>query len=457
MRESSSFLPAEERGAFLRILLGFSFLLITTLLLYYGNAYLAYVVLKLEGRDFGPMLFGSVIGLIVHGTQVLSLLMAWTLIGKGVGCYFSRASLSISIFITSIGIWLSWTIPPIFWNDFSFTFPLNVYVVIILVSLFQILTLHVENWIDKGTAMLLWIYAFQSLELLPSFPRDTAALSSLFHSMYRSNEEVAVASMAGTALSLSFMAGALTSTWLLARYSIRLSQVRRYWQDAALKEDHQESITEVNMLDLRTLVHDLKNPLAAIKGMAMMIREGKNIEKADIMLKAANYMEKMISEILREDQRNTVSISALISNLEKHTRPFPWAEHLRIIEEPNIQDICISINEIRMIRALLNILDNAWRANRLAGTKAIELHTRVNSCYLEIEILDNGPGYSSSPGSTSKSGWGSTGLGLAFVRKIVADHGGNILLSQRTDAPHGTSAMVCLPIPALNHEPSALL
>lgn len=454
MWEPGSLLPAQERGAFKRILLGFFFLLIAAVLLYHGNAYIAFVVTKLQGRDFGPMLFGSVCSMLVHGTQVLSLLMAWVLIGKGVGYYFSSAPLAVNILFSSVGIWLSWVVPPLFFSGLSYTFPLNIYMVILSVALFQILTLYIENWIDKGTAMLLWVYSFQSLELLPSFPTDTEALSNLFRSMYRTNEEAAVASMAGTALSLSFMAGALISTWLLARYSIRLGQVRQYWEKPLLnKKEPEDSIAEVNMVDIRTLVHDLKNPLAAIKGMSMMLCEGENAEKAEIMLKAANYMERMIGEILREDQRSPIEVSYLIDNLERHVRPFPWAEHLSVTVAPEAEKAILSVNEIRMIRALLNILDNAWRANRVAGTKAIELRVRLNSRYLEIEIMDNGPGYGTLSNAYLKSGWGSTGLGLAFVRKVVLSHGGNILLSQRTDSPNGTSALISMPIATLEPEP----
>jgi signal transduction histidine kinase len=106
----------------------------------------------------------------------------------------------------------------------------------------------------------------------------------------------------------------------------------------------------------------------------------------------------------------------------------------------------VAVNETRFTRALLNVLDNAWRANRTAGATGIELHVRRNSKFLEIEVLDNGPGIKSDP-VHQKSGWGSTGLGLAFARKVTASHGGSLLLSLRKDAPNGTSVLMSLPIP----------
>lgn len=449
MWETRTILPLTERGAFKRIVLGLFILMLGVIVLHYGNLYVSHVTIRLEGREFGPMLFGSVFSVLVHASQVLPLLLAWVLIGRGTGYYFNRAELAVNLLLSSVGIWATWTALPLLAPALYYTFPMNVFLVVILVALFQLLTLHVENWIDKGTAMLLWVFSFQSLELLPSFPTNAQALSTLFQGMYRSNEEVAVASMAGTALFLSFMAGALTSTWLLARYSIRLGQVRQIWEDEykkAPEEEREDGLREVNMVDMRSLVHDLKNPLAAIRGMALMLKEEDTSEKTGVIIKAADYMDRMISEILHEDRRRIVSVEALFDNVEKHCQPFPWGEYVTLSIDIEARLLPLAINEVRFLRALLNVLDNAWRANRIAGTKNIDLHVRKNARFVEIEVKDNGSGYVDSGPTYQKSGWGSTGLGLAFVRKLVTSHGGNILLSRRTDSENGTSVLISLPI-----------
>ncbi|MDR2179929.1 MAG: HAMP domain-containing histidine kinase [Synergistaceae bacterium] len=451
MLENQSLLPVAERGAFKRILFGIFFLLIDWIGLYYGNLYIAHVTERLREREFGPMFFGSSFSLLVHGSQVLLLLLGWVLIGKGVGYYFRRVELAISLVFSSIGIWATWTVLPLLSNRLRYTFPLSLFIMILLLALFQLLTMQVENWVDKGAAILLWVYSFQSLELLPSFPTNTQALSTLFQGMYRSNEEVAIASMTGTALFLSFMAGAMTSTWLLTRYSIRLRQVRQLWENEQQRASmEKDGLREISMVDMRSLVHDLRNPLAAIKGMSLMLQSEKlnegTPEKAEIMLKAANYMEHMIGEILHEDRQSIVKVESFFDNLEKHIRPFPWSEYFSIVMAPDAAHLLLSLNEIRFMRALLNILDNAWRANLTAGAKDIVLRVRSSGCYLEIEVLDNGPG----PGSVQnhayqKSGWGSTGLGLAFTRKVVTAHGGNLVLMPRTDNVNGASVLISLP------------
>ncbi|MDR1623151.1 MAG: HAMP domain-containing histidine kinase [Synergistaceae bacterium] len=449
---NQTLLPVVERGAFQRILLGIFILLVDWVGLYYGNLHIAHVAERLRERAFGPMFFGSTFSVLVHGSQILLLLLGWALIGKGVGYYFRRAELAISLVFSSVGIWAAWTVLPLISSQLTYTFPLSLSIMILLLALFQLLTRQVENWVDKGAAILLWVYSFQSLELLPNFPGNTQAFSTLFRDMYRSYEEVAIASMTGTALFLSFMAGAMTSTWLLTRYSIRLSQVRQFWENEPRRSGTEgDGLREVSMVDMRSLVHDLRNPLAAIKGMALMLQSGSGdeptLEKAKIMLKAANYMEHMIGEILHEDQRCIVQVESFFDNLEKHVRPFPWGEYVSTTIAPDTNRLLLSINEIRLIRALLNILDNAWRANLTAGAKDIALRVKRNVQYLEIEVLDNGPGpgYAENRGY-QKSGWGSTGLGLAFTRQVVISHGGNLVLTKRTDNANGASVLISLPI-----------
>ena len=450
-------LPIEERGAFKSIVLGFVLMLTGTAALYYGNIFIENYSEHLESNSFPPMLVVTTFSVLIHGLQMLLLFLAWISISRGISRYFGRAEIAVRLLVSSAGIWATWVVFPLLSKPLVYSFPLNLYMTLLLVVLFEILTQHVDNWLDRSAAMMLWVYSFQCLEMLPTFMEDGRATSALFKGMFRTNEEIAIASMAGSSLFLSFMAGAVISTWVLASYSTKLSQVRRSWSEELgdTKGDEDEGLRKVSMVDMRNLVHDLKNPLAAVKGMAFLLRDSKNScdaasEKVDIMLNATNYMERMIGEILHEEQLHEVQVEPFFDRLRSRIRPFPWGYDVTVSIDPNARQESVALNEIRFTRALLNVLDNAWRANRTAGTRGIELHVRRNDAFLEIEILDNGPGIgqsSAAPRSVHhKSGWGSTGLGLAFSRKVVAAHGGNLLLSQRRDAPNGASVMISLPL-----------
>jgi len=452
MWENQKLLPVEERGAFISIVLGLFLLFAGIAVLYYGNIFIGYITQRLERRNFGPMLFGATFSLLVHGLQVLFLYLAWISIGQGISSYFGRFELLIKLLVSSVGIWMTYLVLPTWSLLLEYSIPINFYMSLLLVILFQALTQQVDNFVDKSAAMMLWVYSFQSLELLPTYLPNGQATSALFTGMFRTNEDVAIASMAGTSLFLSFMAGAVISTWVLASYSIRLSQVRKSWAEdpGEAIEDEDEGLRKVSMVDMRSLVHDLKTPLAAIKGTAFMLQGSKNsdngaLEKVSIMLNATNYMERMIGEILHEDLLHEIRVDAFFNRVERYVRPFPWGGDVTVSMAPEVEQEAVAVNEIRFTRALMNLLDNAGRANRTAGAKGIELRIRRNAKFLEIEVLDNGPGLGGKVGK-QKSGWGSTGLGLAFARKVTASHGGNLLLTQRIDAPHGTSALISLPL-----------
>ena len=61
---------------------------------------------------------------------------------------------------------------------------------------------------------------------------------------------------------------------------------------------------------------------------------------------------------------------------------------------------------------------------------------------VEFEISDNGPGFGVWK-TDGKSGWGSTGIGLAFVREVAEVHGGKVAFRD----VEGGGALVCLSIP----------
>lgn len=447
--------PREEGGEFRLIASGFLVLMSGIVALYVGNVRVAHVLSLMAGQGVGSVTYGAVLGVVVHGSQTLLLLFGWLLTAQGFSRHFTEqepfASL-LNFAVAAAGIGVTWTALPLLSENLRVVSPLRLSSVILLTALFQILTRRVENEIDKGAALLLWVYSFQSLELLPVFSTDAHAF------LEGSDGDSLVAALAGIALFLSFMMGAVLSSWLLARYSSWLNQVRRLWE-LEMPSVPKEDLLEINMVDMRNLVHDLKNPLAALKGTAAMLRDeeagrGRPSEKAEVMLKAADYMERMIGEILCEEERRTVSAGIFFKNLERHVRPFPWGGEVKLTTGADAENFGLRLNEIRFTRALVGLLDNASRANRTAGSVGIGLHVRrLHASFLEIEITDNGPGVSSPV--FQKSGWGSSGLGLAFARRVITAHGGEILLMNREGAS-GARVRITLPSAEVLSDPVSL-
>jgi signal transduction histidine kinase len=443
--------PREERGAFKSIMWGLAILAVGVVMLYGGNKYIGHLSDRTAGQGFGVALYGAALCIFIHSLQVFLMLLGWTLIGQGAGSCFRHGGPLVDLALSAAGIWVTWTVLPLLSEYLEIASLLSVFFLLLMTVLFQLVTLNVEEGVDKAVAMLLWVCSFQSLELLPTFPSYRAHFSiPIFGEGYQSPRETAGAVVVGTTLFLSFTLGASLSTWLLAKYSIRLTQVRRIWGVASQWDQDSDEIRNISMVDMRNLVHDLKNPLAAVKVASAMLDEeacGPGArEKIKVMLGAIGYMERVMGEILHEDERHPISVLSFLESLERHIHPFSWGGEVRIFIDPNVEDVRFNVNEVRLMRALFGVLDNAWRANRTAGEKGIELRVRRNGQFLEIEILDNGPGC---PGGACspvpRSGWGSTGLGLAFARRVVSAHGGELLLSQRIGT-NGASVFISLPV-----------
>jgi signal transduction histidine kinase len=97
-----------------------------------------------------------------------------------------------------------------------------------------------------------------------------------------------------------------------------------------------------------------------------------------------------------------------------------------------------------------NLLDNALDAMEPAGKGILEIKTRRDKEFVEVSIIDNGPGIPDNirsqifdPFFTTKPIGKGTGLGLDVVTRIVKQHRGSIKVNS---VPGRTEFIVCFPI-----------
>jgi signal transduction histidine kinase len=105
---------------------------------------------------------------------------------------------------------------------------------------------------------------------------------------------------------------------------------------------------------------------------------------------------------------------------------------------------------------LYNLLDNALKFT--VRNEAIEVRVRDNGRAVVIEVADGGPGIPAEEqqrvfeelyrGENARAIEGS-GLGLAFVKRIVALHHGELTVRSRQDEQHGTIFSMRLPVTKL--------
>lgn len=241
---------------------------------------------------------------------------------------------------------------------------------------------------------------------------------------------------------------ALTMAKLFVSYEKQLRQlnlIRARERDFALLW-HEQAQARL-YLEMQYLVHDLKSPLTVVIGLANLLAESKDLAKTashcEVILKASEQMEQMINEIKAPEAVRLVSVNELFNFTLSQIRPQPWGDDVIVEMAEDFAATKLQVNQIRFSRALVNLLDNARNATRDLQCPLIKLYATTDGSDVLIGVEDNGPGFLT-PCNDGLSSWGSTGLGLAFVKKVVEDGKGNILFENMTEG--GLRCVVRMPV-----------
>lgn len=222
---------------------------------------------------------------------------------------------------------------------------------------------------------------------------------------------------------------------------------------------------------VHALTHELKSPLAAIRGSAELLQPADGaapMPEADrarfvaTIRAQSERMSEMIDKLLalaavehrqRIEQPQPVDLRIIADEAAERIAP-KYAQtglRLRIVEETDARGLRVSGDPFLLRQSLLNLLDNA--ADFAPADSEVELRLRRDADNVVIEVLDRGPGvpdyaldrtferFYSLP--RPDGGSRSSGLGLCFVAEAVELHGGRVALGNREDG--GAAASMALP------------
>lgn len=189
--------------------------------------------------------------------------------------------------------------------------------------------------------------------------------------------------------------------------------------------------------EIQYLVHDLKTPLFSIGTLVEILSIGEeNSKKIEYYNRIQNSLEKcniMISEILRGNKRNYVEIDEVFNFI------FSYLSTHKSIEQIKFYNLApktrLKMNKIVFVRAIINLIVNAYEATLNKTTPEIVIRVKNYISNLVIVIEDNGVGMEKNQiknifekGYSTKK---SSGIGLNFVKTVVEEHNGKIIVRSK--------------------------
>lgn len=199
------------------------------------------------------------------------------------------------------------------------------------------------------------------------------------------------------------------------------------------------------------LAHEIKNPLAGIRGAAQLLArklEGGDLALTGLIADEVDRIAKLIDQMQTLSQRTAQPLAAC--NLHEAVRRAcavieAGGDAPKIIEEFDPSLPPVLGNADGLVQVLINLLANAADACRSTAAPRIVVRTRFASGLqlhagsdgtpvrlpIELRVSDNGPGIDQAMRehvfepfvTTKKSG---QGLGLALVRRLLRDMNGRI-------------------------------
>jgi signal transduction histidine kinase len=210
------------------------------------------------------------------------------------------------------------------------------------------------------------------------------------------------------------------------------------------------------------IAHDLRTPLSVILGYSEALADGKlpgNVETYGAMHLQAQHLSRLIDDL------RTLSLAdaGQLSLQRREVDPLDLLEHTALANLPQAEARRITLNvqgergtvilvdPDRLVQVLGNLVGNALRHTPDGGT--VTLSTEPSGGQICMQVRDNGSGIAPNDlphvfdrfyrADQSRTGDGSSGLGLAIARSLIEAHGGQISVTSETG--HGSCFTVCLP------------
>ena len=244
----------------------------------------------------------------------------------------------------------------------------------------------------------------------------------------------------------------------LGRLSATFNAMCASIQDARQELIRQERISTVGRM-ATSIVHDLRNPLAAIYGGAEMLVDTdlsppQTRRLAANIYQASRRIQAMLHDLMqlargRTGEKEACRLQEVVTAAVDSLREKADLQAVKLKVDVS-GDIELPMDRSRMERVFLNLIDNALEVQ--PGGGEVRISAKLVDHAVEIDVEDCGPGISAEirgqlfqPFVTHGKKTG-LGLGLALSRQTVLDHGGDMWAGAGSSG--GARFQIRLPIPA---------
>ena len=208
---------------------------------------------------------------------------------------------------------------------------------------------------------------------------------------------------------------------------------------------------------LRSISHDMRNLLTAVRGHAELALRGLSSDdpvREDVahcvVVTAAVF--DLVDQLDGSDRSPTliaIDLDGAVNSMRRLIDALlPASIEMQL--EPDSEGAFLSISKLRVERIVLNLVLNARDAMEHGGKLTITTR-RVTDETAQIVVADTGPGFTEEAlahlfeaGFTTKRERGGSGLGLSALAAFIDGAGGSIEVDSR--AGEGATVMVSLPL-----------
>jgi two-component system nitrogen regulation sensor histidine kinase GlnL len=204
-----------------------------------------------------------------------------------------------------------------------------------------------------------------------------------------------------------------------------------------------------------TLAHGVRNPLNAIKGAVVYLREKYDNEEPlieftkimeDEISRLEDFISRFLSSSVSETDAQETDINSLLKKIEVFTALQIYTRNIQSrYEFGNLPPI--TINTFHLEQAILNVINNAISAMDNGGRLDISTSTEelAGGVFVVIAVSDTGPGMRDNAlyALPVEQGEKGRGFGLFITQEILRHYGGHLEIDSREN--RGTTVKLYIP------------